>query len=110
MLTPVGKECRYFYGDYFRGRKREECRLLLDSAPQETWTPDLCRTCPVPAIQQANACEHLVLKGTIDRRLLGLMRRMAVAADCRKCDCTVADPQIGCGQCHPALTFLEGNP
>ena len=36
MRTPAGKECKYFYGNYFRGRKTEECRLLRESA--QSWT------------------------------------------------------------------------
>ena len=28
MKTPAGTECKYFYGDYYRGRNHEECRLL----------------------------------------------------------------------------------
>ena len=33
MRTPAGKECQYFYGDYYRGRNQEECRLLSDATP-----------------------------------------------------------------------------
>jgi hypothetical protein len=31
MRTPAGTECKYFYGDYYRGRSQEECRLLAAS-------------------------------------------------------------------------------
>ena len=59
MRTPAGTECPYFYGDYFRGRNVEECRLL--KAAGQRWTRDLCKTCPVPGIARANACEFLKL-------------------------------------------------
>ncbi len=58
MKTPAGSECKYFYGDYYRGRDHEECRLL-----GAQWKPALCRTCPVPAIEMANACEFMRLRG-----------------------------------------------
>jgi len=65
MKTPAGSECPHFYGDYFRGRNVEECRLL--KAAGQRWSPDLCRTCPVPGIARANACEFLKLNLTIER-------------------------------------------
>ncbi len=61
MRTPAGKECKYFYGNYFRGRNTEECRLLRES--EQTWTSSLCATCPVPDVMRANACEFLRLRG-----------------------------------------------
>jgi hypothetical protein len=100
MRTPAGNECTYFYGNYFRGRKEEACRLL--EASGQRWTADLCRTCPVTAILQANACEFLKLRGTVERRFSSLFqRRVQVAAHCDKAQRAVAEPQIGCGQCHP---------
>ena len=38
MKTPAGKECKFFYGDYYRGRQHEECRLLKDHGL--SWTPE----------------------------------------------------------------------
>ncbi len=99
MRTPAGKECKYFYGDYFRGRHVEECRLLQASG--ERWTPDLCNTCPVPAITLANACESLQLRTTVSRPLLAaFQRRVQITAFCDKTKRAVAEPQIGCGECH----------
>jgi hypothetical protein len=99
MRTPAGKECTYFYGDYYRGRNTEECRLL--KAHNLRWTPDLCRTCPVPAIQMANACQFLQLHPGISRPLLaGLQRRVQVRAYCEKTQRDVQEPHIGCGECH----------
>ena len=103
MRTPAGKECKYFYGNYYRGRSDEECRLLKASGQQ--WTPDLCKTCPVPAIALANACEFLQLHATVARPLAaGFQRRVQVTAFCDKTHRAVAEPQIGCGECH-ALPF-----
>jgi hypothetical protein len=97
MKTPAGSECKYFYGDYYRGREHEECRLL----PRE-WTRDLCRTCPVPGIQRANACESMQLRPQVGRPLLAaLQRRVRVDPLCEKTGRSGFDPHIGCGECHP---------
>jgi hypothetical protein len=103
MRTPAGKECKYFYGDYYRGRNNEECRLLKASG--ERWSPDLCKTCPVPEIQLANACEFLQLRGKVARPFnAGFQRRVQVTAFCEKTKRHVKEPHIGCGECH-ALPF-----
>jgi hypothetical protein len=99
MLTPAGKECPHFYGDYYRGRHMERCRLLEAHALQ--WTADLCAKCPVPEILQANACENQHLTPRLEKPLFFLRPQVQVAAHCRKCECDVATPEIGCGQCHP---------
>ncbi len=100
MRTPAGKECNYFYGNYFRGRTDEECRLLRASG--ERWTRDLCTTCPVPEIERANACEYLKLRATVSRSITSMLqRRVQVSAFCEKVSRPVAEPQIGCGECHP---------
>ena len=100
MRTPSGADCPYFYGDYARGRNREECRLL-DAANLE-WNASLCQTCPVPGIKRANACESMQLKPQVTRSLLNLFRKQVqVTAYCEKSKQTVREPQVGCGQCHP---------
>lgn len=99
MKTPSGRECEYFYGDYFRGRSVEECRLL--KAQGQAWTPDLCQTCPVPDIARANSCAHMRLTLTVARPLAALFqRRVQVRAYCEKSKREVSEPQIGCGECH----------
>ena len=99
MKTPAGTECKYFYGDYFRGRKHEECRLLM--AYGQDWTADLCRTCPVPSILQANACEFMRLRAQVVRPVAALFqRRVQISASCEKTGRPVTEPQIGCGECH----------
>lgn len=103
MRTPAGTECKYFYGDYYRGRSREECQLL---GPQ--WKPALCQTCPVPAILRANACEYMQLTGRINRPLTSAFQpRVSVRAYCRKTERAVPEPHIGCGECHPLPPAFE---
>jgi len=100
MRTPAGKECRYFYGNYFRGRQTEECRLLQASG--QRWSRDLCGSCPVPDVLRANACEFLRFEATIGRPLsAGLQRRVRMTARCEKVGREVTEPEIGCGECHP---------
>jgi hypothetical protein len=101
MRTPYGFECKYFYGNYFRGRKQEECRLIGIVPPPHHWTPDLCQKCPVPGILRANACEHMQLNAKVHRSLLGLIKKVEVTAYCQKSQQTVSEPHVGCGLCHP---------
>ena len=97
MKTPAGSECSYFYGDYYRGRSREECRLVGPA-----WSRNLCRTCPVPSILLANACEFMTLQAEVGRPLAAaLQRRVRVTAFCKKTQRSNFDPHIGCGECHP---------
>jgi hypothetical protein len=100
MITPAGTECRYYYADYYRGRNRQECRLIAQNPESEPWTPNLCKTCPVPGLLRANACPNLVLAGRVDRRLLGMKRQVAVSAVCGKYLVDVPEPHVGCGHCH----------
>lgn len=106
MRTPAGVECNYFYGDYFRGRSVEECRLL--NASGQIWKPDLCKTCPAPAVARANACEHLQLTARVTRPFsAAFMQRVEIAAYCEKSNKIVKEPQIGCGDCHPIPSIFE---
>ena len=107
MRTPHGAECKFYYADFHRGRNTQECRLPRPDR-SEKWTPGLCQTCPAPRFLLANACQHLILIGEIDRGFLGLNRKMKVTASCRKSEKPVAEPAIGCGHCHesdPAIKF-----
>ena len=101
MRTPNGIECAYFYGNYFRGRNVEECRLIGKQAPPRNWTPKLCLTCPVPGILRANACPNMTLRAEVQSRLLGLSKVVKVSAYCTMSKQTVDEPHVGCGQCHP---------
>jgi hypothetical protein len=103
VKTPAGSDCKYFYGDYYRGREHEECRLLGSS-----WTRNLCRTCPVPGIAMANACEHMRLRGEVTRPLgAAFQRRVKVVVSCAKTERSGFDPHIGCGECHPIPPVFE---
>lgn len=103
MRTPAGKECVYFYGNYYRGRSQEECRLL---GPE--WRPALCETCPVPEIILANACKHQELRGKVVRPFKLLKPRVEIEAYCTKCACEVKEPRVGCGQCHNLSFIISG--
>jgi hypothetical protein len=107
MQNPYGKECQYFYGDYYRGRNREECRLLPGPG---SWQPDLCRICPVPGILQANGCQHMRLQAETFRPLLVLKPQVRISAICTKTEKTIPEPHIGCGQCHTLPPILMGEP
>ena len=100
MITPAGVECRYYHADYYRGRDRQECRLIAQNHSSEPWRPALCKSCPVPGILRANACPNLVLEGRVERRLLGLAHRVAASAVCSKHLVKVDAPHVGCGHCH----------
>lgn len=108
MRTPAGFECEYFYGDYYRGRTVEECRLL--KAAGQEWHPALCKTCPVPEIKRANACEFLQLRAKVIRPIqAAFMPRVGLTAFCEKSQKNVKEPQIGCGECHPFPPIFEKN-
>ena len=103
MKTPAGSECKYFYGDYYRGRDHEECRLL-----GAAWKRTLCRTCPVPSISLANACEFMRLRGEVTRPIsAGFQLRVKVTTFCEKTGRSGFDPYIGCGECHPFPPVFE---
>jgi hypothetical protein len=110
MRTPAGKECRYFYGDYYRGRQREECRLLNAANPPERWTRELCFSCPVPDLIAANACSHMVLEGQLERPFPFIKQRVKAKAYCTKTLRDVPEPHIGCGECHPLPQIFTGKP
>jgi hypothetical protein len=107
MRTPAGKECRYFYGNYFRGRETEECRLLDSANPPLRWKKDLCFTCPVPAILRANACPNLILEPKLVRSFPFLKQKVDIKAYCVKTMREGFDPYIGCGECHPVPSIFE---
>jgi len=108
MRTPAGFECTFFFGDYYRGKNHEECRLIGNAAPPRNWTRDLCKNCPVPEIQRANSCPDMILTGVVERRFLGLRKVVTVKAFCQKNNSKVADPHIGCGNCHKLPEIFLG--
>lgn len=111
MKTPAGKECRYYYEDFHRGRSKQECRLLKNQSGTR-WKSSDCAHCPVPEILWANASEELAIEAAIQPGLLGIGRRVEVTAFCMKHQIPVADPYVGCEQCadeRPDLADLFGS-
>lgn len=109
MRTPAGKECRYFYGDYYRGRNYQECRLIDPGNARGQWRPDLCSRCPVPEILMANACPHMILEPRLERSFPLLKRQVRIKTYCTQTDREGFDPHIGCGQCHPLPPAFTGD-
>jgi hypothetical protein len=109
MRTPAGKECAYFFGDYYRGRQREECRLLASASPPLHWRREMCTTCPVPDILRANACPHMDLIPRLERPFPFIRQEVRVSTTCSRSGRTGFDPHIGCGQCHPLPPEFEGD-
>jgi hypothetical protein len=104
MKTPAGKECKFFYGDYYRGRHHEECRLLKDH--QLSWSPAMCQDCPIPDILLANSCENLEFTPSISKPLFFMKPKVKIKSFCTKTNQHVKEPKIGCGECHPGLQDL----
>ncbi|MEM7129493.1 MAG: hypothetical protein AAF702_24385 [Chloroflexota bacterium] len=69
MPNPVN--CRYFYGDYHRGRNVEECRLI-EGSPNKTrpWKRKLCDSCPVPELIIVSNSRDLILEAEVQRSFL----------------------------------------
>ena len=108
MRTPSGIECPHFYGDYYRGREHEECRLLNSSEQPQVWVAELCETCPVPGILRANSCENMRLNARVTRSVFdAFQRRVQISAYCEKTAQRVKKPEIGCGECHPLPPIFE---
>lgn len=104
MRTPAGSDCPYYFEDFFRGRDRQECRLLDQNPNSSKWTTDLCSKCSVPSITRANACPNLILEAKVRSGILGIGRSVEVQASCIRSIQTVKEPEIGCGLCHEEIT------
>jgi hypothetical protein len=98
MKTPFGRECKFFYGDYFRGHNVEECRAL-SAGEKNRWKSDFCKDCPMPQIQINNACPNLLLSAAIFKSVLR-KEKIVVQAWCSKVHDLVKDPNVGCPVCH----------
>jgi hypothetical protein len=101
MRTPFGQECKFFYGDYFRGKKFEECRLVSEDPESGQWNVEICRKCPVPGILLANGCEFMKLHGVIKKGVFG-KKKITIQAFCEKSQKVVVEPKVGCEICHSA--------
>ena len=112
MKTPAGRECRFYYQNFHRGRSEQECRLIQNNPRSPEWRPRDCFNCPVPDILLANSSPDLVLEGTVKSGLLGFNRRVEVTAFCSRHLIDVDKPQVGCPQCaleRPGLQELFGS-
>jgi hypothetical protein len=103
MRTPYGKECRFFYADYFRGHETQACRLIERNPNSDPWTVSLCQTCPVPDILMANQNPNLRLRAHVAKGLLGLTKRVEVEAICIKHGVELKNPKLGCDQCRAEM-------
>lgn len=108
MKTPYGQECKFFYGDYFRGKHYEDCRLINKPNKARSWDVHYCRKCPVPGILQSNACPHMVLTAVIARRFGIFQKGVKVSAYCTKTHVNVKQPKVGCGSCHENFIIKIG--
>ena len=90
--------CRYFYGDYHRGRNLEECRLL-DANPnnERPWKRKLCDSCPVPELLMMSNTRDLVLEAEVKRKLLWEKVEVTFAI-CQKHMIELSDPHY-CPEC-----------
>jgi hypothetical protein len=67
MNKPV--PCRYFYGDYHRGKNHEECRLLDANKDNPiAWKRSHCDNCPVPELIIVSSSRDLMLEAEVKRR------------------------------------------
>jgi hypothetical protein len=90
--------CRYFYGDYFRGKNKETCRLL-DANPnnQRAWYRQLCDSCPVPALVRSSNSLDLLLEAQVKRKFLRNAVEITFAV-CSKHLAELTDP-LYCPEC-----------
>lgn len=112
MITPAGKECRFYYENFHRGRSDQECRLVDANPKSPTWQPSDCRSCPVPDILKSNSNPDLILEATVTKGFLGMGRKVEIKAFCSKHLIDVPKPAAGCPMCakeKPGLSQLFGD-
>lgn len=99
--------CRYFYGDYHRGKNQEECRLVgVNPANGRAWRRKLCDTCPVPELLLTSNSRDLMLEAEVKRKLLRdrvevtfavCAKHMVELDDARHCPQCAAEQRGGSG-------------
>lgn len=99
MRTPAGTECAYYYEDFARGARRQECRIAKQPGSLK-WIPSDCGRCPVPEILSANASPLLELRIRIGRGPVKLGRRVRAEAWCGEHGPLSCDPRTGCPECN----------
>lgn len=96
MNKPVN--CRFFYGDYFRGKHKEECRLLAANPENQiAWKRNHCNSCPVPEILIVSNTRELALEAKIVRKFLRSQVEVTFAV-CTRHMVELTDPRY-CPQC-----------
>ncbi len=108
MTTHKPVNCRYFYGDYFRGKEKEACRLLESTPGSRTaWKRKLCDTCPIPELLLTSSCRDLLLEGKVTKSFL--RERVAVSfAICVTHMLDLDDP-AHCPQCEAEWKGNKGS-
>ncbi len=107
MKTPYGKDCKFYYADYFRGKSTQECRLIDANPASAPWKPALCQSCPVPDILEANGSVNLMLRARVGKSMLGLMQKVEVKAFCLEHHIEIKDPKKGCEQCRAQVPIAH---
>jgi hypothetical protein len=114
MKTPAGKECKFYYGDFHRGRNVQACRLIERNPDSPPWRPGLCQTCPVPEILLANHSPTMKLDGKVVKKFFGLKQQVEVIGWCSECFSEIPNPMLGCPNCthhdHPSIFDLDEGP
>ena len=100
MKTPAGKECKYYYGDFHRGRNVQSCRLIERNPDSPPWQPQLCYSCPVPDFLRANQSPNLKLDGKVVKKLFGFKQQVEVTGWCSNCFREIPNPALGCPYCR----------
>jgi hypothetical protein len=107
MRTPAGKDCKFYYQDFHRGRDLQECRLEKENPNSERWHPSDCEKCPVPDILWANADPDMQLKLTIKKGFLGFGRKVVIEATSRKDGQKIENPYVGRADDNPGLDIFR---
>ena len=114
MKTPAGKECKFYFGDFHRGRNVQACHLIERNRDSLPWEPHLCQGCPVPDILRVNQSNTLKLDGKVVKKFFGFKKQVEVEGWCSECFAEVHDLKRGCANCTrnhgPSIFDLEERP
>jgi hypothetical protein len=105
-MTTGPVNCRYFYGDYFRGKNKEACRLIeANPHNQRQWYRQLCDSCPVPGIIAASNSPALLLEAEVKRTFFRNKVELTFAV-CSKHMIELNNPRY-CPECAKAQQELD---
>jgi len=107
MKTPAGKECRYYYADFHRGRNIQECRNVKYNNNSEPWHAKDCTNCPVPDILRANADPNMELTVTVSKGFMGFGRKIKVDAYNKNDGSVIENPYVGQVKDNPGLDIFR---